>query len=87
MKKVLALINVVTAIIVICLMALAWTTWPSGSIDKDAVIIGGTEGPTVIWLTTGNVAYVVPMLFCVLLLVNAYALCKSTNSGGVRNPI
>ena len=59
----------------------------SGSIDKDAVIIGGTEGPTVIWLTTGNVAYVAPMLFCVLLLVNAYALCKSTNSGGVRNPI
>ena len=79
MRKTLAIINAATAITIICLMV--WTALPSGSIDQDVAIIGGSDGPTAVWLTTGKmdeIAYAIPVLFCALLLVNTYALYKST---------
>ena len=79
MKKTLAIINAATAIIIICLIA--WTALPSGSIDEDVAIIGGSDGPTAFWLTTGKldaIGYIIPALFCALLFANTYALYRST---------
>lgn len=79
MRKTLAIINAATAITIICLMV--WTALPSGSIDQDVAIIGGSDGPTAVWLTTGMmdaIDYAVPCLFCALLLANAYVLCRLT---------
>jgi len=81
MKKTLAFINVATAIVIICLTALPWMVLPS-----DDRIIGGSDGPTAIWLATDNLnaLYALPMLLCALLLANAYALCKSTKKASTE---
>jgi len=78
MNKTLAFINAATAMTIICLMA--WTALPSSPIDKDVAIIGGSNSPTAIWVTTDKmdaIAYFIPVLFCVLLLANTYALYRS----------
>ncbi|MDD2348460.1 MAG: hypothetical protein PHS50_09380 [Kiritimatiellae bacterium] len=86
MKKTLAFINVATAIVIMCLTI--WTALSLGFIGKDVapLIIGGSDGPTAIWLATDNLnaLYALPVLFCVLLIANAYALCKSTKKASTE---
>lgn len=74
MKKILVFINVATAIIIISFMILI--ALASAPIEDDIGIIGGADGPTAIWLTDPVGACVVFVLFCILLLANAYALYK-----------
>ena len=60
---------------------MAWTALPSGFIDENVAILGGSDGPTAVWLTTDKmdaIAYAIIVLFCALLLANTYALYKST---------
>ncbi len=82
MKKTLVFINVTTAIIIMCLTALPWMILPS-----DDRIIGGADGPTVIWLSAGTMdalTHPLPWFLCALLLANAYALCKSTKKASTE---
>ncbi len=79
MKKTLAFINAAIAITIICLMV--WTALTSGSVDDDVPILGGSDGPTAVWLATDKmdaITYAIFALFCALLLANTYALYTST---------
>ncbi|MGI6098254.1 MAG: hypothetical protein GX174_01005 [Lentisphaerae bacterium] len=75
MRKILVFINAATAVaVIICLTVLL--ALPLAPVDDDVGIIGGTDGPTAIWLTNPMIAYVIYVLLCILLLANAYTLYK-----------
>ncbi|MDD5707509.1 MAG: hypothetical protein PHR35_16420 [Kiritimatiellae bacterium] len=85
MRKTLAFINAAIAIIIICLMV--WTALSASLIHEDAAVIGGSDGPTAVWLTADKldgIAYGIPVFCCALLLANTYALYMSTKGAKRR---
>ncbi len=83
MRKILALFNVATVIVILAL--LVSVMFVPKAVDSDLHVIGGADGPTAVWLTTAKLdffAYAIPLYFCILLLTNSYVLLwKSDNKG------